>query len=130
MLYNIIRGMITITGCGFLRNNILEVVRALEIAQLVLFIQPSVEWKLQYGEIEILGKRVDGIMQIKDKDNLERIGIEVISEEKSIEKIQNKLYQLIELNEINKGYIYLRPLLDVQNGMIGKLKLFKKVKLR
>jgi hypothetical protein len=122
--------MITITGCGFLRNNILEVVRALEIAQLVLFIQPSVEWKLQYGEIEILGKRVDGIMQIKDKDNLERIGIEVISEEKSIEKIQNKLYQLIELNEINKGYIYLRPLLDVQNGMIGKLKLFKEVKLR
>jgi|FaiFalDrversion2_1042247.scaffolds.fasta_scaffold23221_2 hypothetical protein len=122
--------MITITGCGFLRNNILEVVRALEIAQLILFIQPSVEWKLQYGEIEILGKRVDGIMQIKDKDNLERIGIEVISEEKSIEKIQNKLYQLIELNEINKGYIYLRPLLDVQNGMIGKLKLFKEVKLR
>jgi hypothetical protein len=122
--------MITITGCGFLRNNILEVVRAFEIAQLVLFIQPSVEWKLQYGEIEILGKRVDGIMQIKDKDNLERIGIEVISEEKSIEKIQNKLYQLIELNEINKGYIYLRPLLDVQNGMIGKLKLFKEVKLR
>jgi hypothetical protein len=122
--------MITITGCGFLRNNILEVVRALEIAQLILFIQPSVKWKLQYGEIEILGKRVDGIMQIKDKDNLERIGIEVISEEKSIEKIQNKLYQLIELNEINKGYIYLRPLLDVQNGMIGKLKLFKEVKLR
>jgi hypothetical protein len=122
--------MITITGCGFLRNNILEDVRALEIAQLILFIQPSVEWKLQYGEIEILGKRVDGIMQIKDKDNLERIGIEVISEEKSIKKIQNKLNQLIGLNEINRGYIYLRPLLDVQKGMIEKLELFQEVKLR
>jgi hypothetical protein len=122
--------MITIAGYGFLRNNILEAIRALEIAQLILFIRPSLEWKLQYGEIEILGTRVDGIMQIKDKDNLERIGIEVISQEKSMEKIQNKLYQLIGLNEINKGYIYLRPLLAVQKNMIGKLELLQEVKLR
>jgi len=123
--------MILITCDGGLRNSGLELIRALEIVQNYTLIQPLCKWKFQYGEINVLGNRVDAILILLDDNNKEqqRIGIEVVSSEKDERKAETKLTRLITLGEFNKAYIYYRRLDDVQKETMSRLGFFKEVRL-
>jgi len=115
-----------IKGQGSLRNTALELVRALEVVQNIAMIRPLPRWELQYGEIPLAGNRVDGILTVNEYDQVV-IAIEVVSSEKDIARAENKLKRLMNIGEIDSGYIYIRRLEEVERDIIPKLKLLKEV---
>lgn len=125
--------MIVVSGQGIFRNNGLELLRALEIVQLLGLMSPLYKWELRYGEIYMLGSQVDALLKVtyKEVDNVV-IGIEIVSKdnEKDIERARSRLVKLLTLNEINRGFIYLRSLEDVQRDVGSKLRLFKEVTVK
>jgi len=124
--------MIEIKVGGRLRNNPLEVARALEVAELVVYSTPeAVEWNITYGEVAIAGSRVDAIAEVVyNDDTSERVGIEIISREKDKDINQIKLRRLYMLGKIDRGFVYLRPLDEVYNSLIEKQNKFYEVPLR
>jgi hypothetical protein len=125
--------LIVVSGQGIFRNNGLELLRALEIVQLLGLMSPLYKWELRYGEIYMLGSQVDALLKVtyKEVDNVV-IGIEIVSKdnEKDIERARSRLVKLLTLNEINRGFIYLRSLEDVQRDVGSKLRLFKEVTVK
>ncbi len=122
--------MIVVSGQGIFRNNGLELLRALEIVQLLGLMSPLYKWELQYGEIYMLGVHVDALLKATYKEAGDVvIGVEIVSkhDEKDVERARSRLVRLLTLNEIDRGFIYLRPLEDVQENIGSKLKLFKEV---
>jgi len=122
--------LIVVSGQGIFRNNGLELLRALEIVQLLGLMSPLYKWELQYGEIYMLGVHVDALLKATYKEAGDVvIGIEIVSkhDEKDVERARSRLVRLLTLNEIDRGFIYLRPLEDVQENIGSKLKLFKEV---
>ncbi len=125
--------MIEIKVRGRLRNNPLETVRALEVAELVVYSTPeAVEWNIAYGEVAIAGSRVDAIAEAVYNDDAtsERVGIEIISREKDKYINQIKLGQLYMLGKIDHGFVYLRPLDEVHKSLIEKQKKFYEIPLK
>lgn len=123
--------MITISGLGNLRNNKLEFVRALEVAQIMIHMFPYSydHWTLYYGELPLGAYRVDSIMDILQKDKRkQRIGVEIVSKNEDIQNANSKLYDLIRLGEIDCGYIYIRTLEDVYNEMVKRSMTLKMIK--
>jgi hypothetical protein len=125
--------LIVVSGQGIFRNNGLELLRALEIVQLLGLMSPLYKWELRYGEIYMLGSQVDALLKVtyKEADNVV-IGVEIVSKdnEKDIERARSRLVKLLTLNEINRGFIYLRSLEDVQRDVGSKLRLFKEVTVK
>jgi hypothetical protein len=122
--------LIVVSGQGIFRNNGLELLRALEIVQLLGLMSPLYKWELQYGEIYMLGVHVDALLKATYKEAGDVvIGVEIVSkhDEKDVERARSRLVRLLTLNEIDRGFIYLRPLEDVQENIGSKLKLFKEV---
>jgi hypothetical protein len=122
--------LIIVSGQGIFRNNGLELLRALEIVQLLGLMSPLYKWELQYGEIYMLGVHVDALLKATYKEAGDVvIGVEIVSkhDEKDVERARSRLVRLLTLNEIDRGFIYLRPLEDVQENIGSKLKLFKEV---
>lgn len=122
--------MIVVSGQGIFRNNGLELLRALEIVQLLGLMSPLYKWELQYGEIYMLGVHVDALLKATYREAGDVvIGVEIVSkhDEKDVERARSRLVRLLTLNEIDRGFIYLRPLEDVQENIGSKLKLFKEV---
>jgi hypothetical protein len=124
--------MIEIKVRGPLRNNPLETVRALEVAELVVYSRPeAVEWNITYGEVAIAGSRVDAIAEVVYNDvTSEQVGIEIISREKDKDINQIKLRRLYMLGKIDRGSVYLRPLDEVYNSLIEKQNKFYEIPLR
>ncbi len=125
--------MIVVNGQGIFRNNGLELLRALEIVQLLGLMSPFYKWELQYGEIYVLGTHVDALLKATYKEAGDVvIGVEIVSrhDEKDVERARSRLVRLLTLNEIDRGFIYLRPLEDVQENVGSKLKLFKEVTVK
>ncbi len=125
--------MIVVSGQGIFRNNGLELLRALEIVQLLGLMSPLYKWELQYGEIYMLGVHVDALLKATYKEAGDVvIGVEIVSkhDEKDVERARSRLVRLLTLNEIDRGFIYLRPLEDVQENVGSKLKLFKEVTVK
>jgi hypothetical protein len=125
--------MIEIKVRGQLRNNPLETVRALEVAELVVYSMPeAVEWNITYGEVAIAGSRVDAIAKVVYDDDVtsEQVGIEIISREKDKDINQTKLRRLHMLGKIDRGFVYLRPLDEVYNSLIEKQNKFYEIPLR
>jgi len=121
--------MLIVSCEGRLRNS-LELIRALEVVQNYTLIQPLHKWELQYGEIYVLGNRVDSILKSFDDNNEEqRIGVEVISSERDIRRAEEKLIRLIRLGEFDRAYTYYRRLDDVEKETKSRLKFFKEVRL-
>jgi hypothetical protein len=123
--------LIYIEGKGLLRNNPLELQRALEILQAVLYreVYPSA-WVLRYGEIPEMGQRIDAIIELQyPDDSVKRIGVEVVSSNgRDIKDALNKLEWLISLGRFHRGYIYVRPLEGVQRSVAVILKNLIEVK--
>jgi hypothetical protein len=122
--------LIVVSGQGIFRNNGLELLRALEIVQLLGLMSPLYKWELQYGEIYMLGVHVDALLKATYREAGDVvIGVEIVSkhDEKDVERARSRLVRLLTLNEIDRGFIYLRPLEDVQENIGSKLKLFKEV---
>jgi hypothetical protein len=111
------RTLIWIWGKGHLRNNPLELQRALEVLQAVLYIEAyPIEWNLRYGEILEIGQRVDAILELQySGNNIKRLGIEIVSSDnRDRKKASDKLALMRDLGKIHKGYVYIRSLEDVQ----------------
>ena len=125
--------MIVVSGQGIFRNNGLELLRALEIVQLLGLMSPLYKWELRYGEIYMLGSQVDALLKVtyKEADDV-IVGVEIISKdnEKDVERARSRLVRLLTLNEINRGFIYLRSLEDVQRNVGSMLGLFKEVTVK
>jgi len=121
-----VRCIIDVKGQGSLRNTVLELVRALEVIQNIAMIRPLFRWELRYGEIPLAGNRVDGILTV-GWDNEAVIAIEVVSSEKDVLRAENKLKRLMNIGEIDVGYIYIRRLEEVERDIIPRLKLLKEV---
>ena len=109
----------------------LELIRALEVVQNYALIQPLYAWRLQYGEINVLGSRVDAILLLLSGNDevQQRVGFEIISSEKDIREARAKLSRLIMLGELDKAYIYRRRLDEVHKEIVDRLKLFEEVGL-
>jgi hypothetical protein len=78
----------------------------------------------------MLGVHVDALLKATYKEAGDVvIGVEIVSkhDEKDVERARSRLVRLLTLNEIDRGFIYLRPLEDVQENIGSKLKLFKEV---
>jgi len=118
--------VIIIYGRGRLRH-VVELYRALELAQLITYMKPfhSHKWELRYGELDVYGRRVDGIAITGGV----KIGIEVVSSEKAIGEVEDKLKRLIISGAINEGYVYLRSLDDVLRDVVEKAKSLREVRL-
>jgi hypothetical protein len=125
--------LIIVSGQGIFRNNGLELLRALEIVQLLGLMSPLYKWELRYGEIYILGSQVDALLKVtyKEADDVV-IGVEIVSRdnEKDMERARSRLVRLLTLNEIDKGFIYLRSLEDVQRNVGSMLGLLKEVTVK
>jgi len=125
--------LIVVSGQGIFRNNGLELLRALEIVQLLGLMSPLYKWELRYGEIYMLGSQVDALLKVtyKEADDV-IVGVEIISKdnEKDVERARSRLVRLLTLNEINRGFIYLRSLEDVQRNVGSMLGLFKEVTVK
>jgi hypothetical protein len=117
--------LIYIEGRGLLRNNPLELQRAFEILQAVLYKEayPNA-WVLRYGEIPEIGQRIDVIIELEyPDDRVKRIGVEIVSSNsRDVKNALNKLKWLISLGRFHRGYVYVRPLEDVQRSVIAILK--------
>lgn len=128
------RTLIEVSLKGSLRNNKLEQIRALEVAQQILHNVPyEVEsLKIEYGERRIAGMNIDVLVELKVSDesgskNTVGIAIEIISSENEIEEATRKLDMLKALGEIEQGYVYVRSLTDTYNDIINKAKNFRRV---
>jgi len=126
--------LIVVSGRGIFRNNGLELLRALEIVQLLGLMSPLYKWELRYGEIYMLGSQVDALLKVTYKEAADDVivGVEIVSKdnEKDVEKARSRLVRLLTLNEINRGFIYLRSLEDVQRNVGNMLGLFKEVTVK
>jgi hypothetical protein len=122
--------LIWIWGKGQLRNNPLELQRALEVLQAVLYIEAyPIEWNLRYGEIPEIGQRVDAILELQYSDNIKRLGIEIVSSDNRDRKnALDKLALMRDLGKIHKGYVYTRSLEDVQKKVTMIIKDLDEVK--
>jgi hypothetical protein len=95
---------------------------------------PLYKWELRYGEIYMLGSQVDALLKVTYKEAADDVivGVEIVSKdnEKDVEKARSRLVRLLTLNEINRGFIYLRSLEDVQRNVGNMLGLFKEVTVK
>jgi hypothetical protein len=127
MYNNWVGYVIVINGRGALRNNQLELIRALEIVQNIALLRPFNQWCLRYGEVPVAGSRVDAVLTIgEDEENI-RIGIEIVANNKDVNKNKSKLMRLINLGEISEGYIYVRRIDEVQRDVVSKLRFLERV---
>jgi hypothetical protein len=122
--------LIYVEGRGLLRNNPLELQRAFEILQATLYKEayPNA-WVLRYGEIPEIGQRIDAIIELEyPDDSVKRIGVEVVSSNsRGVKNALNRLEWLISLGRFHRGYVYVRPLEDVQRSVAAILKNLIKV---
>lgn len=112
--------LIYIEGRGRLRNNPLELLRALEILQVTLYKEAyPTRWKLKYGEVPEIGQRVDAIIELQySDDSIKRLGIEIVSgDNRDLKNASDKLTLMKDLGRFHKGYVYIRPLEDVQRNI-------------
>jgi hypothetical protein len=111
--------MIQVCGKGHLRNNPLELQRALEVLQAVLYKEPYPhEWCLKYGEIAEAGQRVDAIIELwYEDDTMKKIGVEVESHKEGVDKAIDKLRWLKAIGSLSVGYVYVRSLEEVQKSI-------------
>jgi hypothetical protein len=116
--------MIEITGNGRFKNNPLELQRALEILQVVLHEEPHPhEWSLRYGEIAEAGQRIDAIVELRYEDGTKkRIGVEVESHREGVDRAMDKLQWLITIGKLDAAYVYVRPLKEVHESVVAKVK--------
>jgi len=123
--------MIIIWGRGGLRYSMSEWLRALEVAGIILrnVDEPFEEWELQYGEIPVAtNARIDSKMSIKLKSGtLYDIGVEIVSSEKEVKHVEDKIRYLITIGKIKRGYIYIRRIDDVERDVIKRLELVREV---
>jgi nitrogen regulatory protein PII len=119
--------MIVINGWGTLRNNQLELIRALEIVQIIALLRPLNQWRLRYGEVPVAGSRVDAVLIIGEDEKSIHCGIEIVADNKDIDKNRSKLMRLINLGEISEGYIYVRRIDEVQNDVVSRLRFLERV---
>lgn len=107
-----------------MRKNPLELQRALELLQAVLYkeVYPNA-WLLRYGEVPEVWQRVDAIIELQYLgDNVKKVGVEIVSDSKDVKSALNKLRWLISLGSLHRGYVYIRPLEDVQRSVVTILK--------
>jgi hypothetical protein len=111
--------MIQVYGRGHLRNNPLELQRALEILQAVLYKEPYPhEWSLKYGEIAEAGQRIDAIIELWYEDGtMKKIGVEVESHKEGVDKAIDRLRWLKAIGSLSVGYVYVRSLEEVQKSI-------------
>jgi len=121
--------VIKVEGDGRLRRNPLELQRALEVAQIILYLEPHPQaWTLRYGEVPEVGQRIDCVMELRyDENVVKRIGVEVVSSEEEVERALSKLRWMIAVGSLDKGYVYVRSLEEVQKDVSAKLTRFIKV---
>lgn len=113
--------MIEIRGEGSLRNTLVEMERALEIAKLLIREMGHVsKWKLLYGEIPLLNHRVDAILEVETGNGPRCIAIEIVSKMEDIERNESKLKLLKSFGIVDDAYIVVMSPVDIEQDLSSK----------
>ncbi len=104
-----------------MRNTLVEMERALEVAKLLIHEMGHVsKWKLLYGEIQLLNHRVDAILEAETSNGSKRIAIEIVSKMEDIKRNENKLKLLKSFGIVDDGYIVIMSPADIEQDLSSK----------
>lgn len=116
--------MIDIYITGGLRNSLAEFERALEVTKLVihkLAISNIKMIDIKYGEIPVLGYRVDAILRVETcNGSLINVGVEIVSKDEDIDKCEKKLKSIKSFGEIDRAFVVKMPISFIEQDVAGK----------